>query len=326
MIELGLYIILFIADGVAIKTTEIREIRFGLKRDGSLIDTKNIPQCGSHKIIHLVSYKYQLLQCFYDSYFCSSVHEEPLLPDEKFHLHQMCSLQRQCRNLSFPHRAEAQRNKAPSIIIRYECIGKKRLVNICRKTERTFNTSVYLTSVRMKGPFTECPCFVNSKRFSISVTDIRLNDNLKNECSPAVLHISEVEFKCDETRKDYGAIFSKSPWDSLSNAYISLVQNSNTSFPDMVLMILQPESSLRLICEGQETTRIINANRSTLVERSSISASEQPPTTTVRANYDVSKTVTNGHQEDTYGKFRTMAITLAATIVVLCMCFVYFDG
>lgn len=120
---------------------------------------------------------------------------------------------------------------------------QKRLVNICRKTERTFSASVYLTSVDMNEPFTECPCFVNSRRlFSLSVTDLRLKDNRDNKCSPAVLHISDVEFRCEETRKDYGAVFSNSPGDPLSSAFISLVQNSKTSLPDMVLIILQPES------------------------------------------------------------------------------------
>ena len=108
---------------VTIKTTETREVQIGLKHDGSLMDTYNLPKCGSDQTIHLVSYKYHQLHChFADD--CSSVHEEPLLPDEGFHLHHMCSMQQQCRNLSFPLRSEAQRKSTNAIMIKYKCIGK----------------------------------------------------------------------------------------------------------------------------------------------------------------------------------------------------------
>lgn len=108
------------ADVVEIQTTEIREFQIGLS---NLTDTEKILKCGNEQTIHLVSYKYHQLKCrFVDD--CSSVHEEPLLPEEVFYLHQMCSLQQQCRIFSFPLRSKAQRNRTNSIIIRYECIGK----------------------------------------------------------------------------------------------------------------------------------------------------------------------------------------------------------
>ena len=126
----------------------------------------------------------------------------------------------------------------------YSCfiVDQNRRVNICEKAEMTFNYFVYLTSADIKKSFKECQCFVISERLTISIIDIRLNDNMNSKCSPAKLHVNDKEFLCDERRNDYGAVFSQSLREPLSNAYISLVQNSKTTFPDAILIGLQPES------------------------------------------------------------------------------------
>ena len=106
----------------------------------------------------------------------------------------------------------------------------------------TFSYSVYLTLADIKESFKQCQCYVSRGRFTISLIDIRLNDNTNSKCSPATLHVNEKEFLCDERRNDYGAVFSQSLREPLSNAYIALVQNSKTTFPDIILIGLQPES------------------------------------------------------------------------------------
>ena len=121
-------------------------------------------------------------------------------------------------------------------------VDQKNLINICEETVRTVSDSVYLTSGDFKESFKGCECYVDSGLFSISVADIRLNDNVQNKCSPAILSVNSVDFLCDESRSDYGAVFAKEPWKPLHNAFISLSQNSKTALPDSVLLELQPES------------------------------------------------------------------------------------
>ena len=121
-------------------------------------------------------------------------------------------------------------------------VDQKNLINICEKTDRTFSDSAYLTSGDLKESFEKCECFVDSGLFSISVADSRLNDNMQNKCSPAILYVNSGGFLCDESRSDYGAVFEKELWKSIRNAFISLSQNSTTALPDNVLLELQPES------------------------------------------------------------------------------------
>lgn len=302
----------------AIQTPETREIKIGLERDGNLINTEDIPRCGSDSIIHLVSYKYHQLDCLFAFFFCSSVRKDPLLPEEEFHLHQMCSMQHQCRNLSFPLRSEVERSRTNSIIIKYECIDQKRLENICEATTRTSSDPIYLTSVDIEEPFKECRCSISSGNFTISATDVRLNDNMDNKCSPATLQINHKEYVCNETRNDYGAVFIKTPGMPLSNAYVSLRQNSKTSLPDMVLMIIQPESSLRIMCLVEQTTAITNENRSTSVGRS-ISTTKLPSSSTVLTNVTLSNSTQENSTESCPTVWRTV-LFIAINVITMIIC------
>lgn len=312
--DLFIHILFVSAGAVAIKTTEIRKIQIGLKSDGSLIDSEFVPKCGPDQKIHLVSYMNHELQCnFTDG--CSSVFEEPLRPAEAVHLHQMCSMKEKCTNLSFSLRSEIQEKRSNSIIIRYECVDQLRLVNICEKTERTFTDAVYLTSLDIKESFKECQCFVNSGQFSIIIIDVRLNNNMDNKCSPATLHINDKEYLCDENKDDYGAVFTKSPGKPLRNSYISLVQNSKTNLPEMVMIKLQPERSLRIICEGQQTPKTNNVNRSTSLARNTCT-SKVPATTTILAEDDVANGISLSTTKDPRAH-SNVEITLLVVVVIL---------
>lgn len=188
------YIISVTANIVTIKTRETREVQIGLKHDGSLMDTYNLPKCGksgSNQTIHLVSYKYHQLQCHFAGD-CSSVHEEPLLPDEVFHLHQMCSMQQQCENLSFPLRSEAQRKSTNAMMIRYECIASLKIICQGQQTTRNINvkrsTSVGRRNGTQKLPTTTTGLAIDDVTKSVILPETTCSQH--NRTLPALLIIT----------------------------------------------------------------------------------------------------------------------------------------
>lgn len=106
-----------------IKNLYTRELYIGLDEDGRLLDTSKVPSCENGENILLKSYSYKYAECSY-SEDCDFPYSVEFSPKGKLKLHEMCSLQTNCRNLSFPCRDSFRKNKTNAVLIRYQCIGK----------------------------------------------------------------------------------------------------------------------------------------------------------------------------------------------------------
>lgn len=117
-------------------------------------------------------------------------------------------------------------------------LAEKNMYDICGNFTKLVTDVVYL----MYGSkfFQECLCFVNRGKFLMILSDIRLMERKQDKCSPAKLHMNEREIFCDDTKDDLGSVFNKSIQEPIENAYISVVLNSESRFPDNVLVTLKP--------------------------------------------------------------------------------------
>ena len=94
-----------------------------VKEKGDLQNPLDAPTCDAGQRIELISYIYQKKECTPDL-LCAIIHEESFTPEAEINLHEMCSLQQNCPELTFPYRSDVQKNKTDAVLLRYRCLGK----------------------------------------------------------------------------------------------------------------------------------------------------------------------------------------------------------
>ena len=94
-----------------------------LKENGDLQIPLDAPNCDAGQKIELISYIYQKKECTPDL-LCAIIHEEQFTPEAEINLYEICSLQENCPELTFPLRSGLQKNKTDAVRLRYRCLGK----------------------------------------------------------------------------------------------------------------------------------------------------------------------------------------------------------
>ena len=107
---------------LAVPTTDTRDMKIPLNPDGSLIHVSDVPNCGSGRKIHLMSYRYCQIECSFDQ--CNSTFETAFSPEAELLFHERCSMQSECTNLCFSLRTDLQKNQTNAVCLKYQCLGK----------------------------------------------------------------------------------------------------------------------------------------------------------------------------------------------------------
>lgn len=72
-------------------------------------------------------------------------------------------------------------------------------------------------------------------------SDIRLTETTQDKCSPTEVVGNEKEIVCDKTKAGFGSVFNFYYPKLIENAYILVKLNSDSKFPNNVLVTLSPE-------------------------------------------------------------------------------------
>lgn len=249
---------------------ETRDLHIGLDSNGRLTDSSEAPACCSGERILLKSYIYEYLECqFIDD--CDVSNKLLLLPVEQLLLHEMCSLQGVCNNLSFPLRNSEQRKRTNAVRIKYQCIDPSaNVIDICESQDGYFYDTIYLTTTaKPMSKTTSCECTINAGEFLLSLQDVRLKAKANNSCSPAKLQINAQEHFCVD-RGDFASRFAMQQHRQ-SNAYILLSFHSEITEPEMVWLTVKPKDSVHVFCRGSTRLSTITAGTT----RASTSRDEQ---------------------------------------------------
>ena len=102
-------------------------MKIGINDDGSLIDASGVPNCGSGRKLHLMSYRYCQIECSFGQ--CLPTFETSFSSKAELLLHERCSMQRECTHLSFPLRSALQKNQTNAVCLKFQCLGKLFLFN-----------------------------------------------------------------------------------------------------------------------------------------------------------------------------------------------------
>lgn len=224
-----------------------------LDNNDSVTEDVTLPNCPSGSKINLISYTYCQRNCHFSDG-CKIEEEEPLSDAADYFIHQKCSWRERCEHFSsFPMRSPRQKLRTNAIKLTYSCIDQSiPLINICEEGVWIVNGPTYLTIDDNALLVKKCECFVNKGTFSLTINDARFMHHMANmsNCSPAVLLINSEEFTCDPSRDDFGSVFHGKVIPSAINVFISLMPNSGSVSPDMIMLRLTPEEMSQITCHG----------------------------------------------------------------------------
>lgn len=242
-------------------TLETRELHMALDTDGLLLNPSKIPSCSNGEKILLKTYEYEYAECDYIDE-CVFSNKEHLLAREKLRLHEMCSFQDICRNLSFLSRTNQQKSRTNAVHIKYQCIGPKiNIVDICKTQTIAFNDTFYLTINTMEVPRNKyCQCTIQSGSFALSLHDVRLKVSGKDYCSSARLHINRREFSCKPNREDFSSKFGIMFNPRMANAYIGFSDSPNDDKPEMMMLIGKPKETVSVFCGSSSSETQVDAD------------------------------------------------------------------
>ena len=97
-------------------------MKIEINLDGSLTHASGVPNCGSGRKIHLMSYRYCQIECSFGR--CQSTFDTRFSSEAEILFHERCSMQRECTNLSFPLRTTSEKNQTNAVCLKHQCIGK----------------------------------------------------------------------------------------------------------------------------------------------------------------------------------------------------------
>lgn len=262
------------------KTLETRELHIALTTDGQLLNPSKIPSCSNGEKILLKTYEYEYAECDYIDE-CVFSNKERLLAREILRLHEMCSFQNICRNLSFLSRTNQQKSRTNAVHIKYQCIDPRtNIVDICKTQAIAFSDTFYLTINTMEVSRNKyCQCTIQSGSFALSLHDVRLKVSGKDNCSSARLHINRREFSCKPDRVDFGSKFGIMFNPRMANAYIGFSYSPTYDKPEMMMLIGKPNEMVSVFCGSSSSEPQVDADsqnrKRTLINQISTTSDSQ---------------------------------------------------